>query len=93
MTPDFAERRLAFRDAHIRAAWEAVGRDELILGGAFGDTSEGAMLLFRGDARVAERFARADPYVQQGLVLHWFVRRWNTDVGADVTNPLRPAGA
>jgi uncharacterized protein YciI len=93
VTPDFAERRLAFRDPHLRAAWDAVDRGELVLGGAFGDTSDGAMLLFKGDAQVAERFARADPYVTQGLVQRWFVRRWSTVVGYDAMAPVHPASA
>jgi uncharacterized protein YciI len=91
VTTDFAERRLEFRDLHLCASWDAVDRGELVLGGAFGDASDGAMLIFQGDAQVAERFARADPYVKQGLVQRWFVRRWNTVVGHDAASPMRVA--
>jgi len=38
---------------------------------------------------VAESFARNDPYVINGLVTHWEVRRWNTVVGATAANPVR----
>jgi hypothetical protein len=40
------------------------------------------MLLFKAEsAKVAEDFARADPYVAQGVVLSWRVREWVTVVG------------
>jgi len=38
--------------------------------------------VFRADnADAAERFARADPYVMQGLVTGWRVRPWNVVIG------------
>jgi uncharacterized protein YciI len=37
----------------------------------------------------AESVARNDPYVINGLVTHWEVRRWNTVVGATAANPVR----
>jgi uncharacterized protein YciI len=41
------------------------------------------MLLFKAEnSEVAEAFARADPYVQNGVVLAWRVREWVTAVGA-----------
>ena len=47
------------------------------------------MLLFRGDSpAAAEAFAAADPYVQQGLVARWRVRRWTTVVGRDAEQPV-----
>ncbi len=73
-------------------AKEAVSRGELILGGAFASPTDGAVLLFEGDSpEVAERFARADPYVANGAVKRWHVREWNTVVGAAAANPLEPA--
>jgi uncharacterized protein YciI len=48
------------------------------------------MLLFHTDSpAAAESFARNDPYVINGLVTHWEVRRWNTVVGATAANPVR----
>jgi hypothetical protein len=41
------------------------------------------MLLFKSaSASVAEDFARADPYVLNGVVTSWRVREWVTVVGA-----------
>ena len=85
---DYAERRMPYRAAHLRLAREAVVRGELVLGGALADPIDGAVLLFRGPSpEIAERFAAADPYVLNGLVTRWRVRRWTTVVGADAAAP------
>ena len=90
--PDYLERRAAYRDLHLTAAWQAVQRNELLLGGALTDPVDGAILLFRGESpAVAEDFARNDPYVKNGLVTKWRVRGWNTVVGEQATTPVRPA--
>ena len=36
----------------------------------------------------AERFAAADPYVKNGLVARWEVRRWITVVGPYAAQPV-----
>jgi hypothetical protein len=79
---DCAERRKAFRAAHLAYARGAVARGELVLAGAFADPVDGAVLLFHADSpSVAEAFAAADPYVTNGLVARWRVREWTTGVG------------
>ena len=66
---DYVKRRAAFRDEHLRNAWAASDRGELILAGAFANPIDGAVLLFQGDSpEVAEGFAQADPYVTNGVV-------------------------
>jgi len=63
-----------------------------VLGGAFADPVDGAVLVFKGDSpAVAEKFAAADPYVRNGLVTKWRVRPWTTVVGDDAAAPVRPA--
>src|SRR2546423_433797 len=75
VVPDYVERRGQFRDQHLRLAWQASDRGEIILAGALGDPVDGAALLFSGDsAEVARNFARNDPYVKNGLVTRWEVR-------------------
>ena len=87
--PDILERRAPFREAHIAHAKEAVERGELVLGGAFADPVDGAALLFRAESPApVEAFARADPYVVNGLVTDWRVRRWTTVLGADGAAPV-----
>ena len=88
---DYLERRPLYRARHLQLAWEAQTRGELVLAGALAEPSDAAVLVFQGEsADVAERFAAADPYVQQGLVLRWRVRPWITVVGALAATPLRP---
>jgi uncharacterized protein YciI len=88
--PNYLERRPQFRGAHLRHAWDAADRSELIVAGALADPIDGAVLMFRGDdASVAEDFARTDPYVTNGLVTGWRVREWTTVVGEIAVNPVR----
>lgn len=91
VVPDYVERREPHRGLHLRLAREAHARGELVLGGAFANPPDGAVLLFRGDSpAAAERFAAADPYVQNGLVTRWRVREWNTVIGDGAASPLPP---
>jgi uncharacterized protein YciI len=88
--PDYLERRATHLDAHLKLAWAAAERGELILGGALADPVDGALLLFQGDSEAtAEAFARADPYVVNGLVERWHVRAWTTVVGKEAASPVR----
>jgi len=88
---DYVSRRAEFRDAHLEKAWQASERGELVLGGALSNPVDGAVLLFKGDSpEVAEKFARADPYVTSGAVKRWHVREWTTVVGGDSARPIRP---
>lgn len=88
---DYVARRAQYRDAHLEKAWEASERGQLVLGGALSNPVDGAVLLFKGDSpEVAEKFARADPYVTSGAVKRWHVREWTTVAGEDSTTPVRP---
>jgi uncharacterized protein YciI len=88
---DYATKRLRYRDAHLQGAWAASERGELVLGGALADPVDGAVLLFSGESpEVAEKFARADPYVNSGTVKRWYVREWTTVAGKDAATPVFP---
>lgn len=88
---DYAERRVPLRKAHIAHARAAVARGDLVLAGALADPVDGAVFLFQGASpEAAEAFAAADPYVTQGLVTAWRVRRWTTVVGREAAVPLPP---
>lgn len=88
---DYFEKRPLYRGAHLEKAWAAHERGDLILGGALADPASGALLLFKGEDRsVAENFAKADPYVTNGLVTSWRVREWITVAGEGSANPVRP---
>ena len=91
VSPDYLERRPLFRDRHLKLAWEAAERGELLLAGALADPIDGAVLLFQGDSpAVATAFAEADPYVREGLVARWRVRPRSTVVGPGCATPVRP---
>lgn len=77
---DYVERRARFREAHLKLAREAHERGDLVLAGALAEPVDGAVLVFRG-AESAEAFAKADPYVINGLVKDWRVRKWTTVIG------------
>jgi len=82
LADDFVARRAPFRDEHLRLARESHGRGEIQLAGALADPADGALLVFRADdAAVAEDFAKNDPYVKNGLVKKWQVRKWSVVVG------------
>ena len=77
LVDDYMARRGAFREEHLKMAADAHARGELLLGGAFADPPDKALMIFRlDDPKVAESFARKDPYVTNGLVKRWEVRPW-----------------
>lgn len=91
LAPDYLARRAALRDRHLGLAWATADEGALLLAGAMADPLDGAVLLFQGEREaVAEEFARNDPYVLEGLVTGWRVRRWTTVVGAGAATPVRP---
>lgn len=92
--PEYLDRRPQFRGEHLRHAWAAHERGELIIAGALAEPVDGALLMFAGeDKSVAERFAQSDPYVTNGLVARWHVREWTTVVGDLAATPVRPEQA
>lgn len=89
--PDVLERRAQFRGAHLKHAWAAQQRGELVLAGALADPVDGGVLWFSASNKeVVERFAADDPYVKGGLVTEWKVREWTTVVGDAAIKPIRP---
>ena len=87
--PDYEERRRPFRSAHLEHAHAAVTRGDLVLGGAFANPIDGAVILFRGDSpAAAEQFAKTDPYVVNGVVTKWHIREWTTVVGDSAELPI-----
>jgi len=85
----FANLRVPFRTVHLDYAQQAVARGELLLGGAFANPIDGAVLLFQSSSpAVVEEFATGDPYVTNGLVTRWRVREWTTVVGPGAVAPV-----
>jgi len=88
---DYLDRRPQFRAEHLKRAWDSYERGDIVVAGALADPPDGAVLMFRGDDKsVAEDFAKADPYVANGLVTRWYVREWTTVIGDLAATPVRP---
>ncbi|MBK7893549.1 MAG: YciI family protein [Anaerolineaceae bacterium] len=82
LTDDYLERRGAYRAEHLQMAKDAEERGELVLGGAYSDPADTALLVWRGeDASVVESFVNSDPYVQNGLVVRWEIRPYTVVIG------------
>ena len=92
--PDYAEREKPFQAAHRAHVFAAVARGEMVLAGPLTGPLDGTnLLLFKADSdATVESFAKADPYVTNGVVHRWHVRPWQTVVGPGAENPL-PAPA
>jgi uncharacterized protein YciI len=79
---DYIDRRGQFRAEHLALVQKAHDRGEMVMSGALADPADGAVFVFRGQSpQPAESFAEADPYVRNGLVKRWRVRKWNLVVG------------
>lgn len=91
LAPDYLERRGEFRNEHLKLAWDAQERGEIVVAGALSDPADMAVLMFQSESpEVVERFATADPYVIHGLVTGYRVRAWTTVVGENAATPVRP---
>lgn len=89
VTPEYATRRSDFRAEHLKLAWDAVSRGELLLGGALTEPMDTTLLLFQCETKdPIEAFVRADPYVRNGLVASYRIREWTTVVGEGAIAPL-----
>jgi uncharacterized protein YciI len=79
---DYMERRPAFRSEHLALAQAAHEHGELLLGGAFADPADTALLIWRTDGPdPIEAFVASDPYVANGLVKRWEIRPWTVVIG------------
>ena len=93
LADNYLERRAEFREEHLGMAWAAHEKGDLVLGGAFTDPADTALLLFKAESKdTVEQFAKNDPYVINGLVKSWRVREWNTVAGSMAVNPIKPKG-
>jgi uncharacterized protein YciI len=72
---DIVERRDPFRADHLSAIRAAKEDGRILQAGPLGDPPNGAAIVF-ADPATAEAFARADPYVTNGLVTSWRVEPW-----------------
>lgn len=82
LVDDYIARRGALREEHLRLARESHTRGELLMGGAFSEPPDRALLIFRAeDQSVPEAFVSQDPYVINGIVKSWQIRPWTVVIG------------
>lgn len=87
LAENYLQERGQYRAEHLGMAKEAAEKGELVLGGAMDDPADEAILIFRGeDESIARQFAENDPYVKNGLIKEWTVRKWNAVVGSKFEN-------
>eukprot|EP01064_Diplonema_japonicum_P029293 TRINITY_DN4701_c0_g1_i1.p2 TRINITY_DN4701_c0_g1~~TRINITY_DN4701_c0_g1_i1.p2 ORF type:complete len:105 (+),score=15.08 TRINITY_DN4701_c0_g1_i1:52-366(+) len=80
--PDVLEKRPAFRPAHLDYIAKYKEKGMVRMGGALDPASDGAMIILKADKADAEKFAKEDPYVVNGLVTKWSLQDWNVVVEA-----------
>ena len=81
LADDYLQRRAALREEHLALLRAAHERGELLMAGALPDPHDRALLVWTAPREVVEGFAESDPYVVQGLVTGWTIRRWDVVVG------------
>ncbi len=71
------ERRVPYRERHLARIREQMDAGRIVQAGALGDPPQGGALVWRGvDPAEIEAFARADPYMEAGLISDWRVVAW-----------------
>lgn len=82
LVDDYLERRPKYREDHLTLATELHKKGELIFGGALSDPADEALLIFKvAEKSIIEDFVSKDPYIKNGLVLKWEIRKWNVVIG------------
>ena len=82
LVDDYLDRRPPLREEHLELAKDAHARGELVMAGAFTEPADRALLVWATeDEAVVRAFVDADPYVRNGLVASWSIRKWNVVIG------------
>ena len=82
LVDDYLERREPLRAEHLGLAAAAHGRGELVLAGALADPYDSAVFVWKADdTEVIDRFVGHDPYVREGVVKRFRIRKWNVVIG------------
>lgn len=84
LSENYMEKRAAYRALHFSYISPYFDNGQLLMGGAYDDTSQGALLIFKVDDRTKiEDFAKNDPYVINRVVVSWRINQWNVAIGND----------
>lgn len=81
--PTYLEDRVKYRKEHLKLAKDYADRGLLVLGGALADPADEAVLVFKTESQdEVAKFANQDPYVQNGLIEKWAIRKWMVVIGS-----------
>ncbi len=87
LADNYLQDRGQYRAEHLGMAKEAAEKGQLVLGGALDEPADEAFLIFHGENdKTATAFAKNDPYVKNGLIKEWTVRKWNAVIGSNIQN-------
>ena len=79
---NYIEKRAPFREEHLGLAEEYHRNKGLLLAGALDNPPDEALLVFFGtNDEGAKSFVEHDPYVKNGLIKEWYIRKWNVVIG------------
>ena len=81
LNDNYLEERGQYRAEHLDLAKNASARGDLVLGGALEEPADKAVLIFT-EKEQAVAFAEKDPYLKNGLIKNWNVRKWNAVIGS-----------
>jgi uncharacterized protein len=78
LVDDYIERRTPLRAEHLGLLREAHERGELHLCGPFLEPYDQALFIWStDDESIVTKFVEADPYVGNGVVTRWQIRKWD----------------
>lgn len=81
---DYIERRAPFREIHLSLATEFEQMGVLIMAGALNPADKAILVFHCDDESFVEDFVSRDPYVKNGLITSWEIRKWDVVVCSKV---------
>jgi uncharacterized protein YciI len=82
----YRARREEVQPRHLVHVHDAFDSGLLIIGGSLAEPADGAVVVFESpDESAVKRWVEEDPYVREGLVMSWVIRRWNAGIGIPQT--------
>ncbi|MBI4587120.1 MAG: hypothetical protein HY717_24170 [Planctomycetes bacterium] len=89
--PDIMERRLPYREAHLKHFYELRDAGKILLAGPWADPYDGALVVFRAESPdEVERLIQEDAYYQARLWTNILIREWDMVIVTDVSAVITP---
>lgn len=82
LSSDYLNKRVNFRAAHLSMITSLHQDGIVVLGGAFEEPNDTALIIFKAEnSKIIRDFVKHDPYVINGLVKTWEIRKWKVVIG------------